>query len=107
MRRWAGRILDFGRTQYPGLLLPDERLSNRFHHLLTTLNICHACQGHGTLAKRAPGGLGNNGSRTLARHCSARMADRLRAVRRSIGSFVPDLVLLKGNDEYAVLYLAV
>ena len=34
-----GEILGLGCTHYPGLLLPDERLPNGFHHLLTAPNI--------------------------------------------------------------------
>ena len=94
-----GEILGLGCTHYPGLLLPDERLANGFHHLLTAPNMPEKrktaatgpirCWPNSAMTRRRAG-----------RRYGARMADGFRAVRASLEEFDPDIVLIFGDDQY-------
>ena len=95
-----GEILGLGCTHYPGLLLPDERLPNGFHHLLTAPNVPESAKDRANWPDPLLAELGNDRGVAAGRRYGARMADGFRAVRVSLEAFDPDFVLIFGDDQY-------
>jgi hypothetical protein len=95
-----GEILGLGCTHYPGLLLPDERLPNGFHHLLTAPNVPESAKDRANWPDPLLAELGNDRGVAAGRRYGARMADGFRAVRASLEKFDPDFVLIFGDDQY-------
>ena len=95
-----GEILGLGCTHYPGLLLPDERLPNGFHHLLTAPNVPERAKDRANWPDPLLAELGNDRGVAAGRRYGARMADGFRAVRASLEAFDPDFVLIFGDDQY-------
>jgi len=95
-----GEILGLGCTHYPGLLLPDERLPNGFHHLLTAPNVPDSAKDRANWPDPLLAELGNDRGVAAGRRYGARMADGFRAVRASLEAFDPDFVLIFGDDQY-------
>jgi hypothetical protein len=95
-----GEILGLGCTHYPGLLLPDERLPNGFHHLLTAPNVPARAKDRASWPAPLLAELGNDAGVEAARRYGARMAAGFRAVRASLEAFDPDFVLIFGDDQY-------
>jgi hypothetical protein len=95
-----GEILGLGCTHYPGLLLPDERLPNGFHHLLTAPNVPETAKDRTNWPDPLLAELGNDRGVAAGRRYGSRMADGFRAVRASLDAFDPDFVLIFGDDQY-------
>jgi len=95
-----GEILGLGCTHFPGLLLPDERLPNLFHHLLTAPNVPAHAKNPANWPPELLAELGNDRGVAAARRYGERMAEGFRAVRASLEEFNPDFVLLFGDDQY-------
>jgi len=95
-----GEILGLGCTHYPGLLLPDERLPNGFHHLLTAPNVPSAAKDRSNWPDPLLMELGNDAGVSAGRRYGTRMANGFRSVRAALEAFDPDFVLLWGDDQY-------
>lgn len=93
-------VLGLGCTHYPGLLLPDDRMTGSFHSFLHAPNVPEFYKDPANWPAELKTELGDDRGATAAVRYAERMKQNFLRLRGQLDDFQPDLVLVVGDDQY-------